>query len=160
MKKLNNYLPKLICLLFVSAIFINSGLYAQEHPEHPEHPSDKSKTNDQLTMKQLAEAVSGYIAKTTKEGIFEVKDEKEGKTLKLKLENVHDERMSAMGNDVYFVCADFRGDNDTLYDIDFFMKGTTKDNLEATEVHVHKVNGKKRYHWHEANGVWTRHEGE
>jgi hypothetical protein len=121
--------------------------------EHPEHPKSSSK---QLSVGELSEAVKGYIDNESEkhDGYFEVEDPLQKKTLKLKLEKVHDDRLSALGNDVYFVCADFKGTDGNVYDIDIFMKGKSKDNLTATDIKVHKQNGKARYTWYEEGGVW------
>ena len=121
--------------------------------EHPEHPKSSSK---QLVVQELSEAVKIYIDDEYKkqDGYFEVEDSIQKKTLKLKLEKVHDDRLSPLGNDVYFVCADFKGTDGNVYDIDIFMKGKGKDDLIATDTKVHKQNGTPRYTWYEDGGVW------
>lgn len=154
-KKMKNL--KYILTMVAAGIIlgINFPVIAQEHPS--EHPSEHSKTSTkQLTIDELSDAVKIYIEKETKanNGYFPVKDG--NKTLKLTLSKVHDERLSPMGNEVYFVCVDFKATDETLYDVDIFMKGSAKDNLVATETSVHKVNGKERYTWYEENGVWKK----
>jgi hypothetical protein len=121
--------------------------------EHPEHPKSSSK---QLSVEELSEAVKIYIDNESKkqDGHFEVKDPVQKKTLKLKLEKVHDDRLSPLGNDVYFVCADFRATEGNVYEIDIFMKEKGKDDLTATDTKVHKQNGEPRYTWYEEGGVW------
>jgi len=109
-----------------------------------------------LSIEELSEAVKNYIEMESQKqgGYFEVKDPVQKKTLKLKLEKVHDDRLSALGNDVYFVCADFQGTDGNTYDIDIFMKGKSKDDLTATDTKVHKQNGDPRYTWYEEGDVW------
>jgi hypothetical protein len=131
-------------------ILASNQVIGQEHPEHP-----KSSSN-QLSIEELSEAVKNYIEMESQKqgGYFEVKDPVQNKTLKLKLEKIHDDRLSPLGNDVYFVCADFKATDGNIYDIDIFMKGKGKDDLTATDTKVHKQNGNARYTWYEDAGVW------
>jgi hypothetical protein len=136
-------------------------LAAQEkHPEHPkskqEHPTDKKQAG--LTKAELAAAIRAWVEKEAarNDGSLKVDDSVTGKTLQLKLEKVHDDRLSQVGPDLYFACADFVEKDGTKYDIDVFMQGKSKDDLRETEVTVHKVNGKERYTWFEENGTWKK----
>jgi hypothetical protein len=134
---------------------------AQEHPEHPtekEHPEHpEEKTEASLTIEQLAQAINDYVRDDAraKGGFFLVYDPVAKKSLVLTLDRVHEERLSGLGGGVYFACADFTSPEGTVYDIDVFMK-EAEAGLEATEVHVHKVDGKPRYTWKEQGGVWVR----
>ena len=132
------------------AFFMCNPAFGQEHPEHPQS------SKKQLDVKEFSEAVTDYVNNESKEhnGYFEVEDPVQKKTLKLKLEKVHDDRLSALGDDVYFVCADFKATDGNVYDIDIFMKGKDKHDLTATETKVHKQNGVPRYTWYEEDGVW------
>jgi hypothetical protein len=137
-------------------------LAAQEkHPEHPkskqqEHPTDKKQVG--LTKAELGAAIKTWVEKEAarNDGWLRVQDPVAQKTLQLKLEEVHDDRLSQVQPDVYFACADFVEKDGTKYDIDIFMQGKTKDDLQNTEVTVHKVNGKERYTWYEENGIWKK----
>jgi hypothetical protein len=137
-------------------------LAAQEkHPEHPkskqqEHPTDKKQAG--LTKAELGAAIKTWVEKEAarNDGWLSVEDPVAQKTLQLKLEKVHDDRLSRVAPDVYFACADFVEKDGTRYDIDIFMQGKTKDDLQNTEVTVHKVNGKERYTWLEENGTWKK----
>ena len=130
-----------------------------EHPEeHPsEHPEGGGKTAT-LTKDQLADAVEDHVeAESAKTGgFFVVTDDQTGEQLKLKLDKVHRKRLSKVGADKYFACADFESDTGRMYDLDVFMTGTSKDNLVFSEFTVHKVNGKERYTWHEKDGMWFK----
>ena len=139
-----------VCTLFLFAILTVS-INAQEHPK--EHPKGKS---NQLTIQELSEAVKNYVEKKTgdNKGYFLVEDDQQNKALKLIFWKVKDDGLSGLGNDEYFVCADFQAADSTVYDVDIFMKGTNKNDLTATETKVHKVNGKPRYAWYEEKGVW------
>ena len=155
-------------ILFSSFVLLwsTSAAVAQEHPEHPkdkkaEHPEDPKEAKAEevtLTVQELAVAVKEYVEMESEEndGYFSVKDDQQNKTLQLQLTKVHEERLASLGDNVYFVCADFKGTDGNTYDIDIFMEGTSKDNLEATETSVHKMNGKERYTWHEEKGVWEK----
>ncbi len=132
-------------------------LAAQEHPEHPkEHPTDKKQAG--LSKTDLAAAIRTWVDKqaSASGGWLKVDDPVQQKTLQLKLEKVHDDRLSQVKPDVYFACADFVEKDGTRYDIDVFMQGKTKGDLQNTEVSVHKVNGKPRYTWFEENGMWKK----
>lgn len=137
----------------------------KEHPakeagqhEHPEHPSKNKKAH--LTIEEFASAVDNYVAEQTKknDGYFLVKDSKQGKTLKCKLKKIHKERLASLGDNEFFVCADFEAADGNTYDIDIFMKGTSKDDLKATRTMVHKDNGTPRYSWYEEDGTWKTEE--
>lgn len=132
--------------------------YAQEHPsEHPmEHPSSE-KTS--ITNESLAEAISKYVTGDAKlkGGFFMVYDKEHGKALTLTLEKVHKDRLAALGNGVYFACADFNATDGNVYDLDIFMKDEP-GGLEAADISIHKMNGKARYNWIEKDGTWTKSE--
>lgn len=133
----------------------------QEHPakenadeELSEHPAKHKKA--EMTIDEFADAVDNYITDQENKsgGYFLVKDPKQNKTLKCKLEKIHKKRLASLGDNEFFVCADFKATDGNVYDIDIFMQGTTKDNLKATKTMVHKENGTPRYTWIEENGVW------
>ena len=151
-------IKNLIKIATVSAViaFMLINCYAAEHPEHPK--GKEKPAEPKLTKEQLAEAIEAYVQKEAEanDGNFPVKDEKTGQTIQMKLEKVHRERLSKVGPDEYFACADFKGYDGKKYDIDFFMKGTSKENLAFSEFMIHKVDGKERYTWHEEKGVWKR----
>ncbi len=137
-------------------IFVGAGglLYAGEHPS--EHPTGKKEVA--LSKEDLAEAITAYVKKEAAKtgGYYQVYDKEAKKTLSLTLDRVHKERLATIGNNTYFVCADFKTPEGKLYDLDFFMKGTAKDNLEVTEITVHKEDGKPRYTWYEEGGIWKK----
>jgi hypothetical protein len=129
-------------------------LYAQEHPA--EHPGGKKKSA--LTKEELAQVIEAYVKKDAalKGGFFLVYDSAAKKPLVLTLEKVHKERLSKVGDEVYFACADFKTPEGKIYDLDIFMKGPDKDNLKITEVSVHKEAGKERHTWFEEGGIWKK----
>jgi hypothetical protein len=111
-----------------------------------------------LTKDQLADAIEAHVdnesAKTN--GLFIIEDEEIGEKLRMSLHKVHRDRLSRVGKDLYFACADFKAENGTMYDIDFFMTGTSKENLKFSEFSIHKVDGKERYTWHKKGDLWMR----
>jgi len=76
--------------------------------------------------------------------------------LELELIKIHKDKLAGLGDDTYFVCADFKATDGNTYDIDIFMQGKSKDDLKPTEKIVHKINGKPRYKWYEEGGIWKR----
>ena len=76
--------------------------------------------------------------------------------LYLKLLKIHMDRLTGIGNDTYFACADFQASNGKVYDLDIFMNGKTPDNLDVSEIIVHKEEGVQRYGWREEKGVWVQ----
>jgi hypothetical protein len=130
---------------------------AQEHPkEHPkEHPGSGVKA---LTVDELADAVTAWVKAESEKtgGKLEVQDDVENRTLRLELAKVHRDKLSTVGPDTHFVCADFTAEDGTTYDVDVFMEGPDKEHLTTTEVTVHKKDGKARYTWHEEGGLWKK----
>ncbi len=152
----------LICAVSCSLLVTLGCLHAGEHPtEHPsEHPAERpvTKKKPALTKEELAEAIAVYVQEEAAQpgGYYQVFDEVAGKTLKLKLKKVHKERLAGIGNNIYFACADFQTPTGKLYDLDFFMEGTDKDQLKFVEVTVHKEDGEARYTWYEEGGIWKK----
>ncbi len=152
-------------------------LTAQEHPtEHPtekkaEHPAEKEIEKDvehpaehpdspsvtPLTKDDLAKAVADYVKKQSDENDkFIVEDPKTGENLELTLLKVHKERLSSVGDDLYFTCADFEAQDGKVYDLDVFMEGETAEKLTFKKFSVHKENSVERYGWEEEKGVWNK----
>ena len=148
-----------IAVVALMVLAISNWSFAAEHPkEHPaEHPTKGEKA--EISKEKLAEAIKDYVKKDSalKGGYFMVYDEKAGKPLALSLVKVHKERLSTIGDGVYFACADFETPAGKVYDLDIFMKGPDKHHLTVTEISVHKEAGLERYTWHEEGGIWKKH---
>ena len=137
-------------------------VYGQEHPtEHPtataasaELPTKAAK----IDKHSLAASIEQFVMHDSaiKGGAFLMVDDRTGKALNLRLEKIHQERLSNIGNDTYFVCADFNSTTGKTYDLDFFMTGTSANDLKVTEITVHKENGQERYTWAENRGLWVK----
>ena len=126
-----------------------------EHPEHPEHPSKKTTP---LTAEAVGKAVEEFIESDSqlKGGKFLVFDRFAREVLQLDLLKIHMDRLTGIGNDIYFACADFQASNGKVYDLDIFMSGKSADELGVTEIIVHKEEGVQRYGWLEKDGVWVK----
>lgn len=122
--------------------------------EHPEHPSAAKRGT--VTKEELAVVITDYVDKDAqlKGGYFLVYDTVAGKALALSLLKVHKERLSKVGKETYFACADFETPEGKVYDLDVFMKGPNKDKLAVTQITVHKEDGEARYTWYKDGKIW------
>ena len=136
-------------ILFVALPFMG------EHPEHPEHPSKKTAP---VTIQAVGKAVADFIANDAKlkGGKFMVFDISASEVLQLDLLKIHMDRLTGIGNDTYFACADFQASNGKVYDLDIFMNGKSADELRVTEIIVHKEESVPRYGWQEKDGLWIK----
>ena len=146
-------------------VFIFSIVSAQgEHPtgsKKAEHPTasitPQIVQGEKITLQNLAQAIESFVeADINLRGAFLVIDPSTNEVLKLNLEKVHKERLSHVGDDIYFACADFNADDGKVYDLDIFLRGTNTDELTVTEITVHKEDGQARYGWLEQDGVWIK----
>lgn len=147
-------IPKIIVApaVILFCALVCAGCKKDEHPaEHPKESMEKVG----LTKDQLADAVQAYVSKTAAAGggYFAAFDDKTGKEIKLTLDKVHRKRLSRVGEDTYFACADFKTTEGKVYDLDVFMKGSDKDNLTFSKFSIHKEDGKERYTWYEQGGI-------
>lgn len=133
-----------------------------EHPaEHPTRARQKAESKSDVTLGDVTTYIEGYVKDKSKDGLFKVADKSAKKDLSLKLDKIHRERLSRVGPDTSFVCADFKTpDAKKVYDLDFFVQGASKDKLAVLEdkTSVHKEDGKARYTWtlNEKTGIWEQ----
>ncbi len=141
--------PIMTILAFVLVSLVVTGCKKHEHPEGAQKQTG-------ITKDELADAIESYVKKEseTHEGYFVVFDKEAGEELKLTLDKVHRKRLSKVGEELYFACADFKTPEGKIYDLDVFMTGTNKDNLTFSKFMVHKETGKERYTWYEEGGIW------
>ena len=150
--------------IILFTVFLSSLLVSQEHPtksKKTEHPTTtitpQIVQGEKITYQNLALAIESFVeADINLRGAFLVIDPTTNEVLKLDLEKVHKERLSHIGDDVYFACADFNADNGKVYDLDIFLQGKNTDNLTVTEISVHKEDGEARYGWVEEDGIWIK----
>lgn len=130
--------------------------WAGEHPE--EHPTGAAKSD--VTLEDVANHIESYVKEKSKGGSFTIEDKQAKKQLALTLDKVHRERLSQVAPDMFFVCADFKSADGKVYDLDFFVQGTSKDKLKVVEdkTSVHKEDGKERYTWllDKKKNVWEQ----
>lgn len=133
---------------------------AETQPEQKEQPAQGVTPAEKITLEDVANVTEEYVQENSEDGIFRYYDEKTDQQLELKLDKVHRDRLSQTKEDEYFVCADFKGMDGNMYDLDLFVQGKTKDELQVDEdsISVHKVNGKERYTWkyNKKEDVWEK----
>jgi hypothetical protein len=144
----------LLAGLAVCAVAMSGCNRHREHPaDHPaEHPRGAAQVGP--TKDDLADAIGAWVQKQG--GALEVQDEVAGGKLRLELVKVHRERLSKVGRNKYFACADFKAQNGKTYDLDVFMEGAAKDDLNYSDLTIHKEEGEARYTWYEDGGVWKK----
>ena len=155
-------MPRLLCVGALLTFGLTAGAFAQEHPEHPKEKADAKadehpKSRVSVTTDMMAKAIEGYISKDTalKGGYFFLHDAKTNAPLALKLDKVHRDKLSKVGDGLYFACSDFKTTSGKTYDLDFFME-STESGLQVSEVMIHKESGNPRYRWVEEGGMWIR----
>jgi hypothetical protein len=137
-------------------------LFAQEHPtEHPSKVESTKASRSSVTLEDIATYINGYVKDKSVNGSFKIDDKGDRKQLLLKLDRVHRNRLSQVGPAMFFACTDFiSGDGKHTYDIDFFVEGTSKENLTVLEdkIAIHKEDGKERYTWelNKTSGLWEQ----
>jgi len=138
-------------------IDLNLRITRVERNEHPEEGSEHPDEEKPLSIEGVAQFLENEVAARSAKGNgwMEVRDEKTGNLLKLKMVRIHRERLAKTADGVYFVCADFETSEGKLYDLDFWVM--EKDhNLAITDTTIHKEAGQPRYLWVESEGIWTR----
>ena len=146
------------------ALAVPANLAAQEHPtaqpakpaEHPtkaaEHP--KAKPVSTATLEKVIREQIEEKAKADG-GSFKIHDDVLNKDWALTLVRIHTDKLTQLDADTYFACTDFRAEDGTIVDVDFYMKD--KDGkLVLSDTTIHKVNGKPRFNYEKKNGYWER----
>ena len=138
------------------------GYPTEQTPAPPSQPKssdsyDSKSAPEGKSADQLADAIEDFIKDDSKlkGGRFLVYDPVDKKPLQLELVKVHTDRIGSVGDGVYYACTDMRDPDDTVYDLDFFMK-KTDDGFKATEVTVHKKATQPRYGWQDDHGTWKK----
>lgn len=111
-----------------------------------EHPGDPEVTRAWHVMS----AIHRHIANNTKDGVFELKDEKNGQMIPLEFVEMHMPIRRLKGDGRFFACTDFRkkGSKSEFYDIDFWLDKKTGQ-IEVGSVRIHKVPVQDQ-----ENGLW------
>lgn len=180
-------MKKSICSLMASLVAVTAWSMAsnaehphssgdREHPgatehfyEEPDYPASAggemmgkgdSVIESDAALDEVAQFIRDYVKNEEPKGKVKIEHPETGEMLELTLEKVHRERLARINKNKYFVCADFKGPDGTLYDLDFFVrqKGEGQFELIKGKKSLHKVAGEARYTWHydEDAGVWKK----
>lgn len=134
---------------------------AEEQTERlPEHPEYAAGLSEEVTLEDVANVVEKYIQDDSENDVFKFYDEKTDTWLALNLVKIHQDRLAQTKDNKYFVCAEFRGMDDSRYDLDFFVHNGTRYELEVDEdnISIHKINNRERYTWgyNRMEDVWEK----
>lgn len=154
MKKIRNIFLLIAIISFTATAYAQPGTVSEHPPHH--HPT---KEGAQIPINNFKKAVENYVQKESDKngGYFIVHDKKQDKDLHLKFVKMMPEDLSALGDNKYFVCSDYKGKDGNDYDIDIIMQGKSADSLKAIKKYVHKVNGNARFEWVEQKDkTWKR----
>ena len=133
-----------------------AGLQAQkEHPQ--EHPKQTNTEVKPISVATLEKAIKDQIAEKARAngGKLAVQDDVLSKTWRLELVRVHTDKLTQLDEKTYFACVDFKADDGTPVDVDFYMKNDN-DKLTLSDTTVHKVNGKPRFTYEKKGNFWER----
>lgn len=144
-----------VAFSLIAAAGLRARLPQQEHPkEHPKQEPSKAKA---VSTETLEKAIKGQIAEKAKAngGKFPAEDTVLKKTWQLDLVRVHSDKLAQLDDKTYFACVDFKADDGTLVDVDFYMK-SDNGKLTLADTTVHKVNGKPRFNYEKKGNFWER----
>jgi len=130
---------KINSLLFGLLISFRPWIQAEPSADIQAPSTAPNVTSTKFYVDDIKATMDEHVAKLLDaEGLFHVLDDKTGENLALKFVKVHDPVRQIRGN-IYFACTDFHvaGDPDKLYDIDFWLDGTTGQ-LVVYDTKVHK----------------------
>jgi len=148
---------KIVLVLAVMFCLANAvGLQAQaEHPH--EHPKRGKPSAKPLSTATLENSIKDQIEEKAKanNGKFPVRDDLLDKTWQLQLVRVHTDKLTQLDEQTYFACVDFKADDGTPVDVDFYMKNDN-GKLSLSDTTVHKVNGKPRFNYVKKGNLWER----
>lgn len=139
-------------LAVLAAVFCVLSAASAEHPgaagwdtKQKDHPGKKA----MFASGDVINGINDYIQSVSEEnnGYFPLYDSEEGKSLRLTLVKVHEDKVSYLKKeDAYFACTDFLAeDGKTTYDVDFWMKKSPEGRLEIYKTKIHKKDGKPRF---------------
>jgi hypothetical protein len=147
-------------VVLAAAFILAAGVGAANRQEHPkeEHPKQEHpKAAKPISTATLEKAIKEQIAEKAKTngGKFTVEDPVLKKTWRLELVRVHTDKLTQLDDKTYFACVDFKADDGTPVDLDFYMKNDS-GKLTLSDTTVHKVNGKPRFNYEKKDNFWER----
>ena len=127
----------------------------KEHPK--EHPKQTNTAVKPISTATLERAIKDQIAEKARAngGKLAVQDDVLSKTWRLELVRVHTDKLTQLDEKTYFACVDFKADDGTPVDVDFYMKNDN-DKVTLSDTTVHKVNGKPRFTYEKKGNFWER----
>ncbi len=144
-------------LTLIAALALVAGVAAraQEHPK--EHPAKGQSATPAFSTADLEKAIRANIDEAAKanNGKFPAKDDVLNRTWQLELVRVHTDKLTQLDANTYFACVDFKADDGTLVDVDFYFKDEGGA-LKRTDTTVHKINGQPRYNYEKKGDFWVR----
>ena len=159
MKKALSVAVSVLLLLFVGGfVFAQT---AAEHPKSSEHPKAQEHPKSEhpakkMTTEDINGAIRAHITDMSKaDSMFHVQDNVLNKMWNLTLVKVHEDKLTALDSNNYFACVDFKADDSTAVDVDFYLK-SQDGKLVVTDTTVHKINGEARFMYEQKNGFWQR----
>src|SRR5688572_8907620 len=110
-----------IALSILAILCWGTFVLAEEHPK--EHPKKTEQPGKTMTTADIDGAITAHITEQSKaDGVFHAKDSVLNKTWPLTLVKVHKDKLTALDPKNYFACVDFKADDGTMVDVDFFLK--------------------------------------
>jgi hypothetical protein len=103
----------------------------------------------------VANTVRAFINEEARahDGFCRINDPVENATLDLRLKDVYTEKLMKVQPNTFVACATLETAAGTAYDVDFYLKGTTPQNLKVVDVSIHAKNGVQRYAWVDEKGL-------
>jgi hypothetical protein len=107
-----------------------------------------------LMPQDVANAFTTYINEQSEktDGWIQINDPVDNTALELKLQDVYKDALLQSQPNVYVACANFVTRNGEKYDVDFFLKGTNRNNLKVIDAAIHAKNGVERFAWAKDQG--------
>ena len=137
------------------AAFTASCCFAAGSAKEEGKPSKEGTT--EVTAESLAKFTESYIKEKSKDGVFSLYDRVTKTKLALTLDKVHDAKLRKTKPNEHLICADLKGNDGKVYEVDFFVKQVGKAlKIDKRSVKVHKIDGEERYSWklNEKKGVY------
>ncbi len=113
-------------------------------------PAERSQLSDaepETMRKEDVEAgIRDYIDQASDNNVGKFRLQADSFDLELELVRVHTEYLAILDSNRFFACVDLATAEGDVYDVDFFLEGSTGD-MQITRTEVHKLNGRPFYSW-------------
>ena len=117
------------------------------------HTSDMALTP--IRAVDVARVVRDFIGEEAiaRDGFCRINDPVENATLDLKLKDVYADKLMKVQPNTFVTCATLASADGVTYDVDFYVKGTTRKNLKVVDATIHAKEGRQRYAWADEKGL-------